>query len=110
MSEENSAAGAKEYAARNKEDGVFHLAAIESDRGGFTPRGFSIDGSDNSMKNEAMDRLEQWSELLEPYDLHRYDFGYSGVDVNKMKDQDFVLMGYVPGFTTVFRLSSYWNR
>ena len=79
-----------------KENGKFHLVAIESDAGGFTPRGFSVDGTDNSMKLAAMEKIEQWARLLEPYDLHRFNFGFSGVDVNKLKDQDYVLMGYIP--------------
>lgn len=43
MDEEMSQTGGKAYAARVDSLNEFHLAAIESDRGAFTPLGFTID-------------------------------------------------------------------
>ena len=45
MNEENGNRGGIAYAKWSKEKGENHIAAIESDRGGFTPRGFDCDGS-----------------------------------------------------------------
>ena len=99
MNEENGAKGAEVYAQwalKNQQTGKeMHLAAIESDRGGFTPRGFTIDGSDGS-KEKCMAALLEWAPLLKPYDLHYYEYGYSGVDINKMKEHGFALMGFIP--------------
>src|SRR5690554_447741 len=39
MNEENGNMGGKTYAKRSKESGEEHILAIESDRGGFSPRG-----------------------------------------------------------------------
>ena len=43
QNEENGLAGGKEYARVSNENKEFHLAAIESDAGGFSPRGFGFD-------------------------------------------------------------------
>ena len=45
MNEENGNKGGITYSKWSKEKGENHIAAIESDRGGFTPRGFDCDGS-----------------------------------------------------------------
>ena len=45
MNEENGNRGGKTYAEIVRKKGEKHLFALESDRGGFSPRGFSIDGT-----------------------------------------------------------------
>ena len=47
MNEENGQGGAIKYKDESNEKGEFHLAAIESDAGGFTPRGFTADGDES---------------------------------------------------------------
>lgn len=68
MNEENGDKGGQKYAelaAKNKEE---HLAAIETDEGGFTPRGFGFSGlSAASLKNVKLN----WKPLLEPYEADR---------------------------------------
>jgi carboxypeptidase Q len=49
MNEENGARGAKRYAAWADSLNEKHVFAIESDRGGFSPRGFAIDSEDASV-------------------------------------------------------------
>jgi len=83
------------YAEWSKETNQKHLVAIESDRGGFSPRGFMIDGVDG-VKEPMMELMLEWKKILKPYDLHYFEFGFSGVDINKMKDQGFPLLGFVP--------------
>ncbi len=101
MNEENGAKGAKKYAEVSKEkitaesDQEKHIAAIESDRGGFSPRGFFIDGADDK-KQSYLEKLLSWTELFKPYDVHVFEFGYSGVDINFLKDQNFALIGFIP--------------
>ncbi|MCA8961284.1 MAG: M20/M25/M40 family metallo-hydrolase, partial [Planctomycetes bacterium] len=45
MNEENGLAGARAYLDAHREELDRHIFGIESDRGGFTPRGFSTDAS-----------------------------------------------------------------
>ena len=96
MNEENGARGALQYAEMARKKGEKHLVAIESDRGGFTPRGFTVDGINDAIKDRGINRLKSWEQLLEPYNLHKFEKGYGGVDINYLKDQEVTLMGYIP--------------
>lgn len=91
MNEENGVMGGKKYAEVAKSDGTVHLAAMESDRGGFTPIGFSIDGTPAQIQ-----RVESWAGLFKPYQIHQFEKGYSGVDVGKLKNGQTLLMGFIP--------------
>jgi hypothetical protein len=91
MNEENGAEGAKTYADWVNENKEYHLAAMESDRGGFVPRGFSVDARDDQLAY-----LQQFRKLLEPYFLHLMDAGYSGVDVGYLRNGQTTLIGFVP--------------
>jgi carboxypeptidase Q len=66
MDEEYDQRGAKVYeAGAGKMIGKQrHIAAIEADRGGFTPSGFSIDASDTAFR-----KILSWKPLLQPYGL-----------------------------------------
>ncbi|MBT6235963.1 MAG: M20/M25/M40 family metallo-hydrolase [Bacteroidetes bacterium] len=97
MNEENGNMGGKTYAQKVKENNEFHVCAIESDRGGFSPRGFSIDGSDAQIATVAA-----WQGLLEGYGLHYFKRGYAGVDIGPLKKEEnkvnsnLFLMGLYP--------------
>jgi len=91
MNEENGLRGGKEYARVAKEKGEKHIAALESDSGGFTPRGFGVSGSD-----AAFAKIMGWREMLEPYDLHKIVKGGGGADINPLKDQGPVLLSFIP--------------
>ncbi|MEO9965772.1 MAG: M20/M25/M40 family metallo-hydrolase [Reichenbachiella sp.] len=91
MNEENGLRGGKEYARVAKEKGEKHVAALESDSGGFTPRGFGIRSTD-----EVLTKIQSWSDLLAPYDLRKLVKGYGGADINPMEDQGTVLIGLMP--------------
>lgn len=94
MNEENGLEGGRVYADSSNRIKEFHLAAIESDRGGFTPRGFSCDG-DDSVIARYMQRLGEWLPLLEPYGLG-FRRGGSGADIGPLKSQKGLLIGYEP--------------
>ena len=91
MNEENGLRGGKKYAeiAKNKKEN--HVFALESDAGGFTPRGFSFDASDANLK-----QVQSWSALFEPYFLHHFVKGYAGADINPLKNESIVLAGLRP--------------
>lgn len=91
MNEENGLRGGKKYAAETKRKGEKHRFAIESDAGGFTPRGFSFDTNDANF-----DKAKNWKSLFEPYLIHFFEKGYGGADINPMKGTIDVLAGLVP--------------
>lgn len=91
MNEENGARGATVYAEEAEKNNHFHLFAIESDAGGFTPRGFSMDAD-----SVIIGQIQMWKPVLAPYGLHDLDKGGSGVDVGPLKKQGTVVMGYRP--------------
>jgi hypothetical protein len=91
MNEENGLRGGLKYAAVSKEKNEKHLFALESDSGGFTPRGFSFDCS-----QEEFAKVLSWKALFEPYLVHQFTRGGSGADIGPLKDQGLVLSGLRP--------------
>jgi hypothetical protein len=91
MNEENGLRGGREYARVAKEKGEVHVAAMESDSGGFTPLGFSIDGSP---KNTV--KMQSWATLFVPYEVFLFVPGYGGADISPLKEQGVPLIGYRP--------------
>jgi len=94
MNEENGLAGAKAYAKASDAAGEYHLAAIESDAGGFVPRGFSFD-ADTSVLKKHYKHVSSWLPLLESYGL-QFTTGGSGADINPLKSQKGILVGLRP--------------
>ena len=91
MNEENGLRGGKKYAEEAKTKGENHVFALESDAGGFTPRGFSFDCSDASFK-----QVLSWKPLFKPYLIHYFEKGGSGADVGPLKSDNNVLAGLRP--------------
>ena len=91
MNEENGTRGAKKYAELAKLNKENHIGGLESDSGGHTPRGFSIDAND---PNTTL--LQSWRKLLSPYGLHDIDKGGSGADISPLKGENVTLVGYKP--------------
>ena len=92
MNEENGLRGGRKYAEEAKAKGENHIAAIESDAGGFTPRGFGIDGNDGQYTQVLI-----WKPLLAPYGLHDLTRGGGGADIGPLKGQGTVaLIGFRP--------------
>ena len=91
MNEENGTRGAKKYAALAKTNNENHIGGIESDAGGHTPRGFSIQANTANTK-----LLQSWKKLLGPYGLHDLDAGGSGADIAPLQGENVTLVGYRP--------------
>ena len=91
MNEENGLRGGKEYAKIAKEKNENHVFALESDAGGFTPRGFSLD-TDTDHYNAILN----WKTLFEPYYIHQFSKGYSGADINPLQKEGMILAGLRP--------------
>jgi len=74
--EENGLRGGTKYAEEAKTKNEKHLFALESDAGGFTPRGFSFGGSP-----EQLAKVQQWLPLLVPYGVYEITKGGGGADI-----------------------------
>jgi len=94
MNEENGLAGGRAYWEASNAADEFHLAAIESDRGGFTPRGFSAQGREDVFEG-YYSKINEWLPLLEPYGL-TFTTGGSGADISGLKPQGGLLLGFLP--------------
>jgi len=93
MNEENGNMGGKTYASWSKEKGEIQYAALESDRGGFSPRGFGCDGNDKQVEH-----LKGFATLFNSYDLNQWEKGGGGVDIGPLKDAfpGIPLYGFIP--------------
>ena len=91
MNEENGLRGGQKYAKVAKEKGEKHIAAIESDSGGFLPTGFSSSGT-----TEQRGKLQSWGDLLRPYQLWSLDKPGGGADIGPLRDQGPILIGLEP--------------
>jgi len=88
MNEENGTRGARKYAEEAEKNKKPHIFGIESDAGGFTPRGFSIASS-----NEELQHLKQWQPLFEPYLTNLFVKGFSGVDIRPLEKENNIMAG-----------------
>ena len=91
MNEENGQRGAAKYTELAQKNNENHVFALESDAGGFTPRGFSIDTTEEKLKT-----IQSWAPYFEPYLVHLFVKGGSGADIAPLKTADNVLAGLRP--------------
>lgn len=94
MNEENGLRGGLKYAEIAKLKDEKHLAAIETDAGGFTPRGFSVDAPPSVISGMTRD----FKPFLKPYLIEDIEAGGGGADIGPLKKvlPDIVLIGYRP--------------
>lgn len=93
MNEENGLRGGKKYASEAKRKNENHIFALESDSGGFTPRGFSFDIDDKNF-NQVL----SWKPLFDPYLLNLFVKGGGGSDIGPLKKENdgIILVGLRP--------------
>jgi len=92
MNEENGNRGGVKYAELAKQNNEKHIFALESDNGGFTPRGFGMQGA----SAELLTKVQSYRTLLAPYGLHEIERGGGGVDIGPLAPQGTVLIGFKP--------------
>ena len=78
INEENGLRGGTEYARLAAERGENHIAALESDRGGFVPRGFGVDSA-------IMPGVKIYQKLLDAYGICTIEKGGGGADIGPLK-------------------------
>jgi hypothetical protein len=91
MDEENGGTGGRDYARSENRRAERHLAAIESDRGGFLPIGMGV-----GAQGEALARIQSWAPLFERMGLQWIRPGGGGVDISPLGASGTILMGPVP--------------
>lgn len=91
MNEENGNRGGKKYeelSLLNKEN---HIFALESDAGGFAPRGFFFESDDTNF-----DKITNWKKLFEPYLIHSFVKGHAGTDIGPLTSKKIIKAGLKP--------------
>jgi carboxypeptidase Q len=91
MNEEMSGTGGRTYADEAKKRGEIHYAALESDRGVMSPRGFGFDAE--GLKLEKLRSLAVW---FMPYNIRDFDSGGGGSDIAPLKALGALQIGYMP--------------
>jgi hypothetical protein len=79
--EENGLRGGRKYAEEAKAKNEKHIFALESDAGGFTPRGFGL-----TVPETTWQKIEQWKKLFLPYGVHDWKRGGGGADIGPLAD------------------------
>ena len=91
MNEENGLAGGQAYAMEARLKNEVHLAALETDAGGFTPRGFGVDTLNGLYKT-----VSGLKKLFDPYlTMHLTSEG-GGADISPLEEMKVPCIGFEP--------------
>jgi carboxypeptidase Q len=82
--EENGTRGARAYAEEHEAELAKTVLALESDSGGFAPRGFSVGHRDPEAGKRTRARLAEIAALLAPAYQLRVTSGHGGTDIEPM--------------------------
>lgn len=91
MNEENGLGGGKAYGKEAEEKKLKHIAAIETDAGGFTPRGFGVDTTAGMYQT-----VSNWLPLFKPYFISYITPGGGGADIGPLEKLGVPCIGYEP--------------
>lgn len=91
MNEENGGRGGKKYEEVSKLNNENHIFALESDSGGFSPRGFSFECDESNFQ-----KINSWKYLFEPYLIHNFVKGGTGSDIDPLTSKKIVKAGLNP--------------
>lgn len=89
--EENGLKGGLTYAENVKKKNEKHLFALESDSGGFTPRGVAL-----VMDETKRNQIKSWKNLFLPYGVYDFNLQYAGADISPLEDWGVPLAELVP--------------
>lgn len=91
MNEENGGRGGDKYLELAKLNNEKHVFGLESDAGGFSPRGFSLE-----MTAAQIGKVQQWKNLFYQYGVYDFSAGGSGADIGPLKVTGAALAGLRP--------------
>ncbi len=89
--EEHGLSGAAAYREQHRFELKRHMLALESDRGGFSPRGFATDANP-----AALAQLSNLARVLAPAGIERVVTGHGGADIGLLADEGVITVGFVP--------------
>ena len=99
MNEENGVKGGAAYADSAIAAGEKHILAMESDAGGFVPRGIGLE-----MPEALKLKIRSWAPLFAPYGVYDFNQEEGGVDIGPLKKQGVPLAGLLPDSQRYFDL------
>ena len=91
MNEENGGRGGSKYEELSKKNNENHVFAMESDSGGFSPRGFSMECDDDEFA-----KIESFKKIFEPYMIHSFTKGHGGSDIEPLTSKKIIKVGLHP--------------
>jgi len=91
MNEENGLRGGTKYGEVAKTENKKFIMAMESDAGGFTPRGFSF-----TADARQKERIMSWKPLFHPYGALEFNEGGGGADIGPLRLLGTALIGLTP--------------
>jgi len=94
MNEENGGRGGDKYAELALKNKEIHIAAIESDAGGFAPRGFG--STFPKGMEEKKKKFVSWRPLFEPYNVFDFTHDGGGADISELAKQNVPMFGLLP--------------
>lgn len=99
MNEENGLRGGRAYRETHAAEIPRHVLAIESDRGGFVPRGFTADA-----QGSALAALREIADLLEPAGASTLRPGDGGADISVLRREGVLVLELLTDPTRYFDL------
>lgn len=97
MCEEFGIYGGPAYADSVRNNGPKHIAAIEADRGGFTPRGFGV-----SADFQIVEKIKQWEYLFKELEAANIFQGGGGPDISPLNELGTVTIGLMVDYHRYF--------
>lgn len=91
MNEENGLKGGHAYADSAKAHVEQHILAIESDAGGFSPRGIGL-----NMPESSKTKIKKYQSLFLPYGVYDFDQEEGGADISPLQKAGIPVAGLLP--------------
>jgi len=91
MNEENGDKGGWAYADSAKSKKEQHIMAIESDAGGFSPRGFGLE-----MAKDKQQQIRVYKDLFLPYGVYDFTREEGGTDISPLGQTGVPMAGLMP--------------
>lgn len=86
-----SGTGGRTFADEAGKKGELQYAALESDRGVTSPRGFGFDA-----EGPRLEKLLALASYFTPYNIRDFDKGGGGSDISPLKTLGALQIGYIP--------------
>lgn len=91
MNEENGLGGANAYFKEAQDKKLKHIAAIETDAGGYSPRAFGVDTTNGMYK-----MVSAWAPIFKPYLIEQIKAGGGGADIGPLVKLGVPCIGFEP--------------